>query len=181
MKTRKMVILLASFNALASAQANKAAPATTAGVTGKVFLITQGDDLKEARFAEVYALSNEQARAFKAAAIAVQPSAEQLKREANAIASPPEDAEGVIAKFACLKDRFTVLGDATGGGAKATETDEHGIFTLKLKPGVHTIVVIGKGGQNLAIWAGDVTVRAGQNNTMKLHEPVVACYDVLTH
>jgi len=175
MRLLKVLLVIATLSVLTAAQVAKVQAPLTGSLVGKVFLVTSGGDLKQARFAEVYVLSGERAKSFKETAIAIQPSDAQLRREAH----PSEDADGIVAKFACLKDRFAKLGEVAGSAPKATQTDEQGIFQLKLKPSTYTIVVVGKGGQNYAIWTGDVTLRAGQPSTMKLHEPVVACYDVL--
>jgi uncharacterized protein YfaS (alpha-2-macroglobulin family) len=175
MKSQNTLILLIACSVLACAQAAKSPPLTTGSLTGKVFLITQAGDLKQARFAKVYVLSNAQATAFKDTVIAVPPNPEQAAIEDH----PQNEVEKVFTKYNCLQRRWTPVLKAIDGSTKGAETDEEGSFKLRLKPGSYTIVVSGTGGQNLAIWADDVTVKAGQTSSMKLHEPVVACLNFL--
>jgi hypothetical protein len=187
----------------ASAQTKPFIPpsAATGTLTGRVFLITKGGDVKPARFADVYVLPKEQAAAFHDDTVkqmqeyivdsqSLQDQERQLKRAARLgdrsagyiLSSLPPTS---LIPRACLEHLVALdpgkkrpgpnghlpLGEAL---MSSTVTDEEGVFNLKLKPDTYLIVVSGQGGQNLALWIDDVTIQYGQNS-MKLHDPVVAC------
>lgn len=190
------LLILLVLVVVAGAQQQKSLPARAGVISGSVFLITQGGDLKPARMADVYLL--------------------YLYPSVKWVNAHPEDedsaghawmdnynnvlgdflkvfaAEGMgwSDKMDCLK-HMQVYHDAlsqTKDWASAkhkdwqiltTEADENGMFKIAVPhPGEYSILASGHAGFNDAFWVVDVPgiiVKPGATTTVKLSSPAKSC------
>jgi hypothetical protein len=190
------LLSLLTLATIAGAQQQKSPPVKAGVVSGSVFAITKGGDLKPARMADVYLL--------------------YLYRSVKWANAHPEDedsaghawmdnynnvlgdflkvfaAEGMgwSDKMDCLK-HMQVYHDAlsqTKDWASAkhkdwqiltTEADENGMFKITVPhPGEYIILASGRAGFNDAFWDGDIPgiiVNPGATTTVKLSSPAKSC------
>ena len=175
----------------------KTAAPTRGTLSGRVFAITQGGDLKPARMADVYILfSAGVTRDGKAVDVgetadlvfmgAHNDLQEQYIKEFEA---NPQWSE----KMACIKDLATfrpaMIKTMDWGEAKnkpsqivKTQSDEDGNFSASLPPGKYSVYVRGRAGFNEALWdLGDmlyVDIHPGSHTEIKLPSPNTSCVDV---
>ena len=179
-------------------QPPKPLPPSTATLTGKVFAITNGGDLKEARFASLSLLTGDSATQFKSTLLQVQ--AKVAAAEAKAQERPlAERNSGTLfdhdaIEFAEIRRKLTCANSFEEIAQKVVDlakqdvltkqdtlisakTDEEGLFNVVgLKLGAYTVVAQGKAGANSAVWMEDVVVlENGKNSPLKMHSPVLAC------
>ena len=176
-----VLLLLLAVATIAGAQQHKSQPARAGVVSGSVFLITKGGDLKPARMADVYLLY-------------LYPSVKQ----ANAHPEEWNSAVGLIfgenyikapLEIDCLK-KMQVYYDALSQTLKwasanhkdwqilTTEADENGAFKIAVpRPGKYIILASGHAGFNDAFWWDDdgVVVNPGATTTVKLSSPAKSC------
>lgn len=175
----------------------KTAAPSRGTLSGRVFAITQGGDLKPARMADVYILFlSGVARDGKVVdvgetAYLVFGSAhndlqEQYLKEFEA---NPQWSE----KMACIKDLATfrpaIIKAMEWAEAKnkqsqivKTQSDEDGNFSASLPPGKYSVYVRGRAGFNEGLWdLGDelyVDIHPGTHTEIKLSSPHTSCLDV---
>ncbi len=170
----------------------KPAPAT---LSGKVFAITKGGDLKQARFAQVFVMSGDSATEFNAAMLPNDEVVSEFKkvrdqRETNPLLANPSDAY-VAYRMANVDSTLKVLCNSIINTPKDTvlklvkvhpdqvvtlETDEEGFFkTDGLKPGAYTVLVVGRAGANDGFWVENVALEAGKDGALKMRTPVMVC------
>ena len=191
-----MLLFVLALATVVGAQQQKSAPAKAGVVSGSVFAITEGGDLKPARMADVYLL--------------------YLYRSVKWATAHPEDedsagnawgnihnkimeeflkvyaAEGVgwsdkldclkhlqVYQDALLQTRDWVSANHKGWQMLTTEADENGVFKFTIPhPGEYIILASGRAGFNDAFWVGGVPgiiVNPGANTTVKLSSPTKAC------
>ena len=164
---------------------------TTATLTGKVFAITKGGDLKPARMASLFVLSGDAAAQFKSKLLSEKSKAAEA--DSRLAANPTTDALfkedprllQLILHERCLRVNTNTLQEAldlaerNDESSVILETDEQGSFRVAgLKPGTHTVIAIGRAGANDCVWIHDVTLEAGHETPIKMHTPSMACPDI---
>ena len=160
----------------------------TASLTGKVFAITRGGDVKPALLAHVYLfpasyainqwmLSNIRAR-----------NEFQVKVEAVLAGNPTDDPYYSAVVSENCRDLLSAVDKEIAtektiepdfgpdfGPAYNAETDETGGFNFfHIKPSDYQIVVRGQAGSNDVLWVDTVTI-AGATENFKLHSVAKAC------
>jgi hypothetical protein len=166
-------------------------PPRTAGLTGKVFLITGGGDIREARFASLFVLSGDVVAQFRATLLQTQ----EWLTEQNSDMEKKFTDRSDIAREELIHCHIGLLGinreltdlakrdllnmatlPAKDPEMVLSETDEQGIFKVTgLKPGGYTIAVSGSAGTNFALWIEDVSLESGKDTSVKMHSPSMAC------
>jgi hypothetical protein len=174
----------------------KTAASTRGTLSGRVFAITQGGDLKPARMADVYILfSAGVTRDGKAVDVgetadlvfmgAHNDLQEQYIKEFQA---NPQWSE----KMACIKDLATfrpaMIKTMDWAEAKnkssqivKTQSDEDGNFSASLPPGKYHVLVRGRAGFNEGLWDSgleNVDIHPGSHAEIKLSSPDKSCLDV---
>lgn len=170
----------------------KSTPPRSALLTGKAFAITKGGDLKPARLASVFVLSGDAALQFKDSMASIQSKA----AEAESRLRQPLDSDGtplpgfdvflhLRRKDICLESYINTLRSVIDlakqnpDSAVTSDTDEEGLFRVTgLKPGMYTVIVVGRAGANFSVWTRDVSLEAGKEQALKLHSPSIACFDL---
>jgi hypothetical protein len=177
------------------AQQQAAKPVGTALLTGKVFAITKGGDVKPALLAHVYLYFSGAAYSaiFNEFLTAIIKSHDVLEAKLKSQLDDPELAndapyKAMLAdhlKTSCrelLRDVDKQISDDRERDPKlfvpdyTAETDETGSFEIaRIKPGDYQIVVRGQAGSNDVLWVGKVTIIAGATKTLKLSSVARAC------
>jgi hypothetical protein len=167
----------------------KTTPALLAGLTGKVFAITKGGDLKQARFAQVFALSGDSAAAFNAYMQTIAKAVSQFTklrdgREADDVTSAGSQVDS-LTKALCTsivsgpKDKALDLAKANPDQVVTSETDEEGFFKIGgLKPGTYTVLVVGRAGANDGFWVENAVLESGKDDALKMRSPALACLNL---
>jgi hypothetical protein len=196
MRKKALALLLATAGAFA--QQNAKSPAVVSKpkapasgvVSGRIFLITQGGDIKPARFALVslfyYGTSvirpMEDSAYQKLLDERLKASEERLK--GSRAMTPAMDC---LAHLKGFLDAASGVSDwsKTGGKSRqyiSAEADEEGNFKMAAPPGVYHIQAYGHAGFNDAVWLNkhgllddDIEVRPGSETGLKLSSPEVAC------
>jgi len=179
---------------VANAQQQKSQPAKAGVVSGSVFAITEGGDLKPARMADVYLLYYYRSVKWATAHPEDEDSAGHAWKDIhNKIMEQflkvyAAEGMGWSDQMDCLK-HLQVYQDAllqTMAWVPAnhkdwqmllTEADENGVFNIALPhPGQYIILASGRAGFNDAFWeADDVVVNPGATTAVKLAAPAKAC------
>lgn len=176
----------------------KAAALGRAGtLTGRVFAITGGGDLKPARIAEVYLFlevgvtkNGKAVDIGKTAGLAYED--EYLKAMGIFVKDYRENVgtwsdESVCKKklfnyeTAVLKAREWALANGKLSQVIRTTTDEEGKFVVSLPTGNYVLLVRGRAGFNEAVWvsgAAGVIVQPGSKTEIKLSSPEQSCLDI---
>jgi heat shock protein HslJ len=165
-------------------------------ISGRVFGITNGGDLKPARLAHVYVLGQfpkSRTELVTAELVFVKATTDGYKELNKTVAN---DSEAV----ACHKE-LLIIGEALGKAAewvqqnrmysqmKDTNGDEEGKFHFSgISQGFYTIVVLGRAGMSDAYWEAEIDVglngkitdltggEMNQVTEIKLNSPKKACY-----
>jgi hypothetical protein len=145
-------------------------------ISGFIFLITRGGDLKPARLAQVYLFRSDLADAYDTTVV------KQRSLEEEGL---PENAE-----LSC-QSRINVYSKAIESALKAAreqdasdafyllEADEERRFQLKnIETADYEILVRGRAGGNDGYWSKSIHIEAGKVTQIKLGEPIVACLDL---
>jgi len=158
-------------------------------LTGKVFAITKGGDLKPARMATLFVLSGDAAAQFKSNMLSETSRAAEAAKTDSGLVDPmvagdfSELLESLKRRY--CRDAFVSTFEEAVNLAKrnpdsivTSETDEDGIFRVTgLTSGTRTVVAIGRAGSNDAVWVEDVTLESGQETPIRMHTPSMACPD----
>lgn len=166
-----------------------AQPYAPAGiVSGKIFLITKGGDLKPARLAQVFLLDGNAGKDGDESAAYYFTLAHLAKLKAidskqlYAGLSDPEDVDRIY----CLT-KLRIFGESVTSTlkwnheqktdfVKIGNADEDGLFRFGgVTPGKYSILATGHAGVNTAYWQQDVIVEGGKEVTIKLSSPEAAC------
>jgi len=191
--------LVALLAVIASAQ-QKSSSASNAGVvSGSVFAVTQGGDLKPARMANVYLFyvfrSVKWANAHpededSAGSAWLDNSTKGLEEMTKEEAAMDERAwnknwhchrELLAYSNALLDTRKWASANGKEWQILTTTVDENGVFKVRVpRPGRYIIVASGHAGFNDAFWdapgsADEIDVASGTTMTVKLSSPQVAC------
>jgi hypothetical protein len=171
-------------------------------LSGRIFAITTGGDIKPARLAKIYlfylrglkiAEANEEDQNSAGMAWLTE-EAKALKELNEALLKETREimtmqryspwSESVV----CLKEltayQNAVIGTLTWGQESPTrssqilyaDADEEGAFKIPAQPGTYTLVASGRAGFNEAFWEAEVTVEPGTETTVKLPSPKKACF-----
>jgi hypothetical protein len=163
----------------------KVVKSTYGSISGRIFLITKGGDLKPARMARVYLFweNGADAHAVTAAGGGDAPGLIYLKRYLEAT----EDANKSEASQYCNSSLLNAdrAVSATLDWAREHKltayveelnADEEGTFNAsKMKPGLYELVVRGEAGINDAYWLQQVRVTAGENTEVKVSSVEASC------
>jgi hypothetical protein len=184
-----------------AAKTTASVPPNPGVVSGRIFAITTGGDIKPARLAKIYlfylrglkiAEANEEDQNpaglawLKEVGKALKELIEATEKKTNEIMTGQPYApwsESVV----CLREltayQGAVIGTLTWGQENPTrsnqilyaDADEEGVFKIPAQPGTYTLVASGRAGFNEAFWEAEVTVEPGTETTVKLPSPKKAC------
>lgn len=197
--TREAVFFLLLVPAISFAQkSNRAQPPgaakpTTASLTGKVFAITKGGDVKPALLAHVYLFSEK--NPISPHILRELSILDKLDKKLVGIADedPGYDAGPDLERHCHdflhlldeeaaddLKDKLWKPSARYPNGpfspTYTTDTDETGVFSIKdVQPGDYMIVVRGQAGSNDVLWIEKVTLIGGQVKKLKVRSVAQAC------
>jgi len=184
-----------------SIRSKPAPPPTPSGiVSGRVFLITGGGDLKPARLAKVILLfsartpddtpaePNTAGRTFAEAVLRnmqSQMKAESAERSRTRAVEDEERFEkrmcrtGLQVYSQAEVATIDWLETETDKGHQlvSADADEEGNFKMTAPPGSYILLAQGRAGFNDAAWWANVAVRSGEVTTVKMATPVKSCLD----
>jgi hypothetical protein len=162
-------------------EASRIGPET---VSGKVFLITGGGDLKPARFAQVILLYGGVLGGSQDSGTAsIFYYTKMVENMKNSWPSPghPSSCQSELLTFnSSLKSTLEWAQSSGKSSAQIqiTTSDEEGAFQFPKVPlGEYTVIAWGHAGFNDAYWEESLKVPPGQSVTLKLSSPHVACLD----
>ncbi|MGB7553899.1 MAG: carboxypeptidase-like regulatory domain-containing protein [Candidatus Korobacteraceae bacterium] len=192
------LLALLAIATIAGAQEQKLRPAKAGVVSGSVFAITKGGDLKPARMADVYLLYKYRSVKWANSHPEDYEGSTDHAWADNYIKTLHEHTKELAAegmawsdKLACLKslqvyhDALSQTRDWASANHKGwqiltTQADENGVFKIAVPhPGTYTILASGHAGFNDAFWYDmmelGVVVNPGATTTVKLSSPAAAC------
>jgi hypothetical protein len=193
---RKMAVALMLITVAAFAQEKAKSPAVVSKpkalapgvVSGRIFLITEGGDIKPARLALVslfyWGTSSIRPVEDSAYQKLLDERLKAMKVNHEELTTPGRDCR---AQLKVYLDAASGVSDwsKTGGKSKqyiSSEADEEGKFKIAAPPGVYHIQAYGHAGFNDAVWLNksgllddDFEVRPGSETVLKLGTPEVAC------
>ncbi len=172
----------------AASPAQKASHPSFGVVSGRIFLITKGGDLKPARMAHVFLFFDrgQGSSAVMSAGGGDTPGLIYLKKNLEAI----EEANKSGASKSCKSDLLNAFKAAVATLDWAQEhkltayvaildADEEGNFSIgKIRPGVYELIARGQAGINDAYWLQEITVRSGEKTEVKVSSVEASCPDV---
>lgn len=138
---------------------------STGALTGRVFAIGKGGNIKPARLAHAFLASgDDQVMIQQHVDRALAERLEEIKHKTDA-------------QQACLTASVTIQEALkSGSNIQTFSADEDGSFDLhKLRAGTYTIVAVGTANGYQSVWYLTTTVTAGKRQKVKLSEPVLAC------
>jgi hypothetical protein len=167
-------------------------------VTGRVFAITKGGDLKPGRLARVYLLfaveavngkvgGSDEKTAGNIFLEALNQGAETNLKKMQEYAKNPILSSTEIEAMSCTDDLQAAdaaimrtlawsVGQNHQSEVLSTDADEEGDFTFaKVQRGSYVGVGRGKAGINDVYWQQDVSLESGQTVEVKLHDVETAC------
>jgi hypothetical protein len=192
------VVLFAAGVMAADAQQQKSPPARAGVVSGRIFAVTKGGDLKPARMATVVLLYNyhsdkaaDQDREYMDSAVRVwqENRLNALKgfgKRAATEGAGWSDSLRCHQHLGTYHEAMSATLRWAGEQHKAwqvlsTNADEDGMFKIAVPHrGRYTIVAFGQAGFNDAVWEADVVVNPGMNTLVKLSSPEDSCLTGLT-
>jgi hypothetical protein len=153
-------------------------------VTGRVFAITKGGDLKPARSAQVYLFFQRGPEISSIIATAgTTPGVHYLQKELDALEENHKSGKDVSCKSGLIAIDKAILD--TFEWAKQhqltdlirfVDTDEEGYFTIsRVRPGIYELVVRGQAGINDASWLQEIEVKPGEKLTAKVSSVESSC------
>jgi hypothetical protein len=147
------------------------------GISGRIFLITKGGDLKPARLAQVTLLYGSDAGS--AAVVYLNTELEQMKASYGLLTTSG-DASCRAELLVFINSLKATLEWAKVNGKRdqvhIATSDEEGLFQFSgLEPGSYILLAQGQAGTNDAYWQKDFTVKPGESLQMKLASPHTAC------
>jgi hypothetical protein len=159
--------------------ASQAAQETHQQVTGKVFAITGGGDLKPARMARVYLLQGCE-HGPCASLTYMNKLGDKLRAQLKA--HDFSCRVDLLTRLDALKETLTEWSTKSDNAIQVQfgSTDEEGVFQFqKVLPNSepYFVLVSGRAGANDAWWQGEVKVDPGKDATTKLGSPEKACLD----
>jgi hypothetical protein len=190
MKKALLVLLIAAASALAQGKAPKTQAAPKTGkLTGRIFAITSGGDIKPARLATLYlfyqwdaSVHSSKQEDYNLAAAHVW-SESYLSALKNFAPFPVENAcqrrlltyqEALLAVMTWANDDIKRIRQVVRGQA-----DEEGLINMPDVPsGTYILVAFGRAGFNDAVWVLDsdeVVVKPGMETAIKAASPAHSC------
>ena len=172
----------------AASPAQKASKPSFGSVSGRIFLITKGGDLKPARMAHVFLFFEHGpgSAAVMSAGGGYTPGLIYLKENLELT----EDANKSGASVRCRSDLLNADKAALAtvdwarehkltAHALILDADEEGNFSMgKITPGVYELVARGRAGVNDAYWLQEITVKPGEKTEVKVSSVEVSCADL---
>jgi hypothetical protein len=189
------VVLFAAGVMAADAQQQKSSIARAGVVSGRIFAVTKGGDLKPARMATVVLLykyrsekaANENAEEMDSAGMAwLDNKLHAMNELAREDKSDWNDSVWCHQHLGTYHEALSATLSWASEKHKAwqilsTDADEDGTFKMAVPhPGKYTIVAIGQAGFNDAVWEADFVVNPGMNAAVKLSSPKESCLASLT-
>lgn len=187
-------LMLMSVAAFAQQKAKLAKPTAAVvpapgTVSGRIFLITGGRDIKPARLAKLYlfyggailgmedsagmAFDKEYLKAMDAYVIELK---ENLKL--GTLTSEAIDCEKELLLYSTAVVETLTWAETENKTIQAifADADEEGNFKIAALPGRYTLLASGRAGFNDAFWMnGWVTVKSGEETTVKMARPEKSC------
>jgi hypothetical protein len=187
-------LILMSVAAFAQQKAKQTKPTTAVVpapgmVSGRIFLITGGGDIKPARFAKLYlfyggailgmedsagmAFDKEYLKAMDAYRIELTENLKLNKIDSEAIEC---EKELLLYSTALVETLTWAKTENKTIQAIFADADEEGNFKIAAPPGRYVLVAHGRAGFNDAFWMnGWVTVKFGEETTVKMARPEKSC------
>jgi hypothetical protein len=185
---------------LAMGQAAKRTPVAMSTVSGRVFAITKGGDLKPARLAHVYLLYSGTLKGAEnntAASEFISALSSQMKYHSDAWRAwlhgmqqkyPGQDISEasdrelcrsqLLAYTSALKDTLDwVEQNKKPKQLLDTDADEEGNFAIRVPAGIYNLLAHGRAGINDAFWTSDVVAQSGRTTLVKLSSPEQSCVE----
>ena len=172
----------------------KASNPSFGAISGRIFLITKGGDLKPARLARMYLFyvvisyysgRGEVAPGDKTPGLIYSTKNAELAKEDRIKAESGTDvgcrSELMNADKAALATLDWVQEHKLGAYVPVVDVDEEGQFSTgyNLRPGLYELVVRGRAGINDAYWDQNVMVKAGEKTEVKMSFVRASCADEL--
>jgi len=138
---------------------------STGTLSGRVFALAKGGDIKPARIAQVFLASGDDQNTLQYELD------KALKKRLDDIRSNTDAQES------CLVASVSIHEALKGGtNLKTLHTDEDGnLEVTKLTPGSYLVVVMGGANGYQSVWYLATTVDAGKRTKVKLSEPALTC------
>jgi TPR repeat protein len=154
-------------------------------ITGKIFLITRGGDLKPARLAMV-ALLDAHAGGYggrdSAAVFYWNARIENMKALHRQLVDPDDNIScqaSLLVFYNSLKSALEWNEKEKRKQIKIGDADEDGAFRFSgILPGNYLILAQGNAGANKAYWEEEVIAESGKEVAIKLPSPAKACLDI---
>jgi len=154
-------------------------------ITGKIFLITQGGDLKPARLAQVVLLYGGilggSSDTGTASIFYYDKKIENMKASHQSLVDPTSSCLAELLVFNSTLKSTLEWGQTTGKAKdqiQVIDSDEEGGFHFpRVQSGEYTLVAWGHAGANSAYWEESLKVEPGQAVLAKLASPHAACLD----
>jgi hypothetical protein len=156
-------------------------------ISGRIFLVTQGGNLKAARSAQVVLLRGSDSpaavpHAETAAAVYENKVLQNLEASYQQLAATGDTCN--LRLLIDIKSLQSTLDWAKKNGElkqiRVVQADEEGAFDFsEVQPGSYILLARGRAGANEAHWEsdGDIKIKAGQKFTVKLGSPHTTCLD----
>ena len=172
----------------AASPAQKASNSSFGTISGRIFLITKGGDLKPARMARVYLFFEHGpgSAAVAAAGAGDSPGLIYLEKYLEATEAANKSGDSKLCRSDLLNADKAI--QATVEWAEehklmayvaALDADEEGNFSMgKIRSGVYNLVARGKAGINDAYWLQEITVRSGAKTETKVISVEASCADI---
>ncbi len=153
--------------------------AQTGDITGRIFLITKGGDLKPARLAQVILFYGSDSGT--AAVVYLNTKLEKMKESYKLLATPGDAscrAELLVLNSSLKATLEWAQVNRKQDQARILSSDEEGLFHFAgVQPGSYMLVAWGHAGANDACWEENFEVKADQRVEVKLASPHTACLD----
>jgi len=159
-------------------------------ITGRVFAISKGGDLKPARMAKIYLFftyvdGNQQtdtdSAGFKFLLLEIQKENDLIAPGNAKMKNREEFCKGILARVdtAILLTVQWAREQEKSSQLDFADADEEGRFRIDgVTPGTYVIVARGRAGANDAYWKETIVIKPNTTLSVKLAQPSEACLDV---
>jgi hypothetical protein len=172
----------------AASPSQKASNPSLGTVSGRIFLITKGGDLKPARMARVYLFFEHGpgSAAVAAAGAGDSPGLFYLKKYLEATEAANKSGDSKLCRSDLLNADKAIQATVQWADehklmayVAALDADEEGNFSIgKIRSGVYNLIARGKAGINDAYWLQEITVKPGEKTEVKVSSVEASCADV---
>jgi hypothetical protein len=164
----------------------KASSASFGSVSGRIFLITKGGDLKPARLARLYLMYERGSSSISAVLAAGEGDTPGIFY-LNKLLEATNEANESGASRMCVSDLVNadkailvtldwVQAHKLMAYVAAPDVDEEGKFSIpQIRPGIYDLLARGQAGINDAYWQQQLSVTAGEKTEVKVSSVEAAC------